>query len=143
MNFGSLLKHARKDRGLSLKDLSQRTGIAGTNLQRMESGTRPPPARGKIVDMARALSIDQRSTDLLLFLVGHSMPEVLAHLALQDRAVPLEDFESASLMRFLHVSADALSKPTWSRIVHKISQAREDAEREACLTVTDEIRKPE
>jgi len=135
MNFGQLLNKARQANGLNLSDVAKATGIAPTNLHRMETGARPPPAPEKIESIMRAVQMDARSSALLLWLVGHEMPEVLAHLALQDRSLALEDCESAALMRWVHVSPEKLSKETWLRVVHHICQAREGAEREASLTV--------
>lgn len=95
MNFGQFLKAVRQDCGMELLDLAKRTGMAPTNLQRMESGERPPPAEAKIGEIAWALGMGARSRALLFFLVDHSMPEVLAHLALQEQAILLEDFFTA------------------------------------------------
>lgn len=135
MTFGQFLARVLKDRGFSYLDLAKATGIAPTNIQRMIAGTRPPPAEAKIALISVTLGMDKRSTQVLFFLAAHAMPEALVHLALTEREIPIEDFFSAALMRFIRVDPDRIAKPTWVRIVHKITQAREGAEREAALSV--------
>lgn len=135
MTFGQFLKAVRQDRGVTFHDLSLKTGMAPTNLHRMEMGERPPPAEAKIALLSVSLGMDKRSTQVLLFLAKREMPEVLVHLALTERELPIEDFFTASLMRFIHVAAEDLSKATWLRVVHHIAHAREGAEREMSLTI--------
>lgn len=135
MNFGQFLRAMRQDRGIELLDLAKKTGMAPTNLQRMESGERPPPAEAKIALLSVSLGMDKRSTQVLLFLAKQEMPEVLVHLALTERELPIEDFFTASLMRWVHVTAEDLGRATWLRVVHLVTHAREGAEREMSLTI--------
>jgi transcriptional regulator with XRE-family HTH domain len=56
VNVGERVKRAREKRGLSLLDISRRTGIEGTLLSEIEEGQSAPPL-GTIIKLAKALEM--------------------------------------------------------------------------------------
>ena len=58
VQFGDILHQARSDKGLSLRQLSARSGIEFTRLSRMEHGTRPAPDLPEMRQLAELLSLN-------------------------------------------------------------------------------------
>jgi len=56
--FGVILHRARSDKGLSLRELSAKSGIDYTRLSRMEHGTRPAPGLTQMRRLAELLSLN-------------------------------------------------------------------------------------
>jgi transcriptional regulator with XRE-family HTH domain len=56
--FGDMLRRARSDKGLSLRELSAQSGIEFSRLSRMEHGTRPAPGLPQLRRLAELLSLD-------------------------------------------------------------------------------------
>jgi quercetin dioxygenase-like cupin family protein/ribosome-binding protein aMBF1 (putative translation factor) len=56
VNVGGRMKEVREGRGLSLKDISQRTDIDASLLEQIEDGTMAPPL-GTVIKLAKALDM--------------------------------------------------------------------------------------
>ena len=56
--FGEILQKARSENGMSLRQLSAKSGIEFTRLSRMEHGTRPAPEIPQLRRLAEILSLD-------------------------------------------------------------------------------------
>ena len=61
MTFGEKVRAARKERGLSQKELAARTGIAVRTIINYESGSRMPKSKDSYVRLAEVLDIDLSS----------------------------------------------------------------------------------
>ena len=61
MTFGEKVRAARKERGLSQKELAQMTGIAVRTIINYESGSRMPKSKDSYYRLAEALDIDPSS----------------------------------------------------------------------------------
>jgi len=56
-NFGIMLKHYRKMKNLSLKQLEEISGVSASYVNRLERGERKSPSITKILQLAEALEI--------------------------------------------------------------------------------------
>lgn len=56
-NFGIMLKHYRKLKNLSLKQLEEISGVSASYVNRLERGERKSPSITKILQLAEALEI--------------------------------------------------------------------------------------
>ena len=68
-NFGSMLRHLREERGLSLAELGEITGVSASYINRIELGERKAPSYPIIEKLARGLNI---STSSLMSTAGVS-----------------------------------------------------------------------
>ena len=71
MDIGRRLRELRKDKGLSLRDVEDRTGLPQAYVSIVENG-RTTPTLQMLVRWAEALDVELHQ----LFTVGHSQPEV-------------------------------------------------------------------
>lgn len=58
MNFGEMLKDARKKKGLTFRQAEIRTGICGSRLNRLENGKRQNPTALTIAILAEAYGLN-------------------------------------------------------------------------------------
>jgi transcriptional regulator with XRE-family HTH domain len=58
VTFGEILQKARSENGMSLRQLSAKSGIEFTRLSRMEHGTRPAPGLPQLRRLAELLSLN-------------------------------------------------------------------------------------
>jgi len=63
-SFGGVVRAGRLEKGLSLRDLADRTGIDYSRLSRMETGSRPAPDLASLRELSRTLDLDL--SDLLV-----------------------------------------------------------------------------
>ena len=56
--FGSLIKHIRQEKGMSLKEVSELSGISQSYINRIEKGERKKPSYSMIERLAEALDVD-------------------------------------------------------------------------------------
>lgn len=92
--FGDVVRGGRLRKGLSLRDLADRTGIDYSRLSRMETGTRPAPDLASLRELSRTLDLDlsdllvaagtaREVVDELLWSerqnVGDALPDVAAY----------------------------------------------------------------
>src|SRR5258706_16406672 len=57
MTLGEFIATTRRDRGISLRQLSKLTGIQNSHLSEFETGKRPNPPWRNVVKIARALNL--------------------------------------------------------------------------------------
>jgi transcriptional regulator with XRE-family HTH domain len=69
--FGNLLRHWRRTRGVSQLELANRAGLSTRHLSFLETG-RCGPSRGTVLQLGRALDLPRAETDRLLLLAGHA-----------------------------------------------------------------------
>ncbi len=83
LGFGAAVRILRLEAGLSLNELARRAGVDPAYVHRIESTrgrSRPPlPRRAVVQSIAAALGSNQRQTDQLLALAGHT-PALLLEL---------------------------------------------------------------
>jgi transcriptional regulator with XRE-family HTH domain/molybdopterin-binding protein len=79
--FGEMIKEARVDAGLSLREVAAKTGIDFTRLSRIEHGSRPAPGLSEIRILADLLNLDM--VDLLV--AAGTSREVMEHLLWSER----------------------------------------------------------
>ena len=79
--FGEMIKRARVDAGLSLREVAAKTGIDFTRLSRIEHGSRPAPGLSEIRILADLLNLDM--VDLLV--AAGTSREVMEHLLWSER----------------------------------------------------------
>ena len=79
--FGTIIREARSNAGLSLRRVAAETGIDFTRLSRIENGTRPAPPLAEIRPLAALLQLDM--VDLLVA-AGVSR-EIVEHLLWSER----------------------------------------------------------
>lgn len=79
-SFGRAIKEARRQRGISQKDLAERAGIDFTYLSKIENDRMPPPSEKAIRAMAEALALD---ADELIRLAG-KVPSDLEEFLVTD-----------------------------------------------------------
>lgn len=71
-DFGSWLKSARKDKGYSLKELENRSGVTASYIHRIEKGARKTPSIPITEKLAQALGVPPKE---LLSMLGHDIGE--------------------------------------------------------------------
>jgi transcriptional regulator with XRE-family HTH domain len=77
--FGTRIRDARRERGLSLRALAERIGVNFTYLSKIEAGEMDPPSEEKILAIARELEVESDE----LFILAQKMPDELTRAALQ------------------------------------------------------------
>jgi transcriptional regulator with XRE-family HTH domain len=82
--FGEMIKEARVDAGLSLREVAAKTGIDFTRLSRIEHGSRPAPGLSEIRILADLLNLDM--VDLLV--AAGTSREVMEHLLWSFPRIP-------------------------------------------------------
>ena len=86
--FGERMKHLRKQKGWTQKELSNRVGVSYQQLNKYEGGTNVPPM-DKLINIASALGI---SLDYLI--LGNMTESIPIHnIRLIQRFHELEDFD--------------------------------------------------
>ena len=87
-DFAELLRRLRLEADLSQNALAKKTGVDPSYINRIERGERQPPSVGVIHDIARALELDEFSTNQLLLSAGYAPiiatnPQPATHPGLQ------------------------------------------------------------
>ncbi len=78
MDFGERLRQLREARGLSMRQLAERSGVDVGVISRVERGQYKPPKIGTIEKLARALELGTAEEAGLLRLSGRLEPELTA-----------------------------------------------------------------
>ena len=65
--FGATIRKLREERGIGLRQFARMIGVSATYLSKIERGELPPPAEGRVKEIARLLEQD---ADELLALAG-------------------------------------------------------------------------
>ena len=91
--LGFLLQHLRNKRGLSLRELSQLTGVDHAYIHRLETGAKESPSKEVLSKLIRALKVDKREVDMLRYLAEHTQTDSeLVGSVLADKTITYEVF---------------------------------------------------
>jgi PAS domain S-box-containing protein len=80
MTFGQQLRDLRNARGLTQRELAQKSGISYAYVSKLETGVMPPPRQKTIMALARALGTNSTDTDGLFGLARKMPPDLLEHV---------------------------------------------------------------
>jgi transcriptional regulator with XRE-family HTH domain len=80
--LGLLLQHLRGERGLSLRELAQLSGVDHAYIHRLETGAKEAPSDDILSKLIRALKAAKREADMLRYLADHTEtdPELVSHV---------------------------------------------------------------
>jgi HTH-type transcriptional regulator, competence development regulator len=125
--FASVLRRLREGRGLSLREVSQLSGLDHAYVHRLETGEKDAPSDDALARLIRALKPTKRQEHILRFLLGRDVALALVDASIvDDPKIALEDFESAAQMSF---RGKAPTGPTeWRAAIEKVRKLREDLE---------------
>lgn len=82
--LGLWLQHLRNERGFSLRELAQLSGVDHAYIYRLETGAKEAPSEEVLTKLLRALKAGKRDADMLRYLAAHTdvdsglMPHVTA-----------------------------------------------------------------
>ena len=80
MTFGQRLRELRKAKGLTQRDLAQKTAISFTYVSKLETGVMPPPRQKIILALAKVLGANNADTDELFGLAKKMPSDLLSHV---------------------------------------------------------------
>lgn len=91
--LGRWLKGLRDVRGLSLREVAQRSQVDHAYIHRLETGAKEAPSEDVIKKLINALSPPTREVEILRFLASHpNVDAELAEFAARDVSVTPEEF---------------------------------------------------
>ena len=130
MDLGSYLTQIRKERGFSLRDLGEQSGVSSAEICRIENGQRKHPSPSVLRAIADTLVV---SYPYLMQLAGYmedSGPEEAPETG--------EVFRNESTGRIVDVSSGVQemmkTDSTWANVAYRVSEELSEEEREM-LTV--------
>ena len=93
VSLGVLLQHLRNERGLSLRELAQLSGVDHAYIYRLETGAKEAPSDEVLSKLIRALKAVKREADVLRYLAAHTDtdPGLVRHV-IADKTVDYEVF---------------------------------------------------
>lgn len=125
--FGTVLRRLREGRGLSLREVSQLSGLDHAYVHRLETGEKEAPSDDALSRLFKALKPTKRQEHILRFLRGREAAVDLVDASiLDDPNVALEDFESGAQMSFRGKAPKGASE--WRNVIERIRKLREDLE---------------
>jgi PAS domain S-box-containing protein len=80
MTFGQRLRELRKAKGMTQRELAQKTAISFAYVSKLETGSMPPPRQKIILALAKVLSANNVDTDELFGLAKKMPSDLLAHV---------------------------------------------------------------
>jgi transcriptional regulator with XRE-family HTH domain len=110
-SFGDILREARLDSGVGLRELARRVDKSAGYLSDVENGRVPPPSDGVILAIAGVLMVDKKR---LLEAAEKADPELTDYVA--------RDPEAADFLRL--AKAHKFGKEDWERLSQLAKQAR-------------------
>lgn len=91
--LGTWLKDLRNRRGLSLRDLAERSSVDHAYIYRLETGAKEAPSDVVIDKLLSALAPPKRDEEILRFLVDHSNIDIkLLDFVRDDPKVAFDEF---------------------------------------------------
>lgn len=91
--LGSWLKDLRNRRGLSLRDLAERSSVDHAYIYRLETGAKEAPSDVVVEKLLSALAPPKRDEEILRFLVDHSNIDIkLLDFVRDDPKVAFDEF---------------------------------------------------
>src|SRR5207245_674309 len=114
----------REGRRLSLREVSQLSGLDHAYVHRLETGEKEAPSDETLVRLFRALKPTKRQERILRFLVGRDVAlDLVDPLIVDDPEIAVEDFESATQMSFRGKAPTGTEE--WRKTIEKIRKLRE------------------
>lgn len=95
--FGELLRHYRKKRGLTQRNLAQQAGVTGNYIAVLEGGRSRNPSRSLLWRLCRSMKLDPKERDRLYLAAGYAPPT-------GDKAQSRPHVAHEALRRFLALS---------------------------------------
>jgi len=83
MTFGQRLRELRKAKGMTQRELAQKTGISFAYVSKLEAGVMPPPRQKIILALAKVLGANNADTDELFGLAKKMPSDLLKHVDTQ------------------------------------------------------------
>ena len=83
MTFGQRLRELRKAKGMTQRELAQKTGISFAYVSKLETGVMPPPRQKIILALAKVLGANNADTDELFGLAKKMPSDLLKHVDTQ------------------------------------------------------------
>jgi PAS domain S-box-containing protein len=80
MTFGQRLRELRKAKGMTQRELAQKTAISFAYVSKLETGVMPPPRQKIILALAKELDVNKADTDELFGLAKKMPSDLLAHV---------------------------------------------------------------
>jgi transcriptional regulator with XRE-family HTH domain len=110
--LGVLLQHLRSERGLSLRELAQLSGVDHAYIYRLETGAKEAPSEEVLSKLIRALKAGKREADMLRYLAAHTEtdPELVRHVV-GDKTIAYEVFAMVA------GAAHRGTKPDYAKLV--------------------------
>ena len=68
--FGAFLKEKRQQKNISLRELSDKANVAHTYIAKIENGSKPPPSDDVLLRLAKALYLDDESSEIFFDLAA-------------------------------------------------------------------------
>ena len=95
--LGVLLQALREQRGLSLRELGQLSGVDHAYIYRLETGDKEAPSEEVLTKLIRALKLGKREAEMLRYVATHADTDSgLAAYVLKDTSVSIEVFTAAA-----------------------------------------------
>jgi HTH-type transcriptional regulator, competence development regulator len=99
--LGFLLRKLREERGLSLRELGQLTGVDHAYIHRLETGTKESPSDEVLAKLVRALKAGKRESEMLRFLAAHSETRAdLVAYVMADSSATFQEFTAVASTNF-------------------------------------------
>lgn len=125
--LGTVLRRLREGRGLSLREVSQLSGLDHAYIYRLETGKKEAPSDDALARLFKALKPTKRQEHILRFLVGRDVAVDLVDASIIDAPdIALEDFESAAQMSFRGKQPTGAAE--WRNAIEKVRKLREELE---------------
>lgn len=120
-SFGRGLRKLRDERGLSLRELEQLSGVDHAYIQRLETGEKEAPSDEVLQKLLRALKAGPRKSQILQMVIGKEINPELLDLALDDPDLEIETF---NLMAHINLRG----KPDWRKLIKDVAKLRKEYE---------------
>jgi transcriptional regulator with XRE-family HTH domain len=125
--LSAVLRRLREGRGLSLREVSQLSGLDHAYIYRLETGEKEAPSDEALARLFRALRPTSRQERVVRFLVGREVSvDLVDSSIIDDPSIALEDFESAAQMSFR--GKRPTTSAEWRTAIERIRKLREDLE---------------
>jgi transcriptional regulator with XRE-family HTH domain len=125
--FGVMLRRLREGRGLSLREVSQLSGLDHAYVHRLETGEKEAPSDDALARLFRALKTTKRQEDILRFLVGRSVSVDLVDASIvDDPEIAVEDFQNAAQTSFRGKRPTGVAE--WRKTIERARKFREEVE---------------
>lgn len=99
--FGFLLKTIRDETRLSLRELSELSGVDHTYIYRLETGDKEAPSDEITAKLLKVLKPDERRADMLRYLARYPTVDIpLVEYVARDPSFTIEMFTAAAGMNY-------------------------------------------